>query len=151
MAQQQERALIGRMQVVEDDEHGPEAGETSQEVEDGLEEPVALHVRIGVSALGKVREDARQLWNEAAEFLSSSGGMQSEFRGCGRADVVRERLHERSVRHDQFVVTSTQEYESVLTLRLERELTSKASLPDPRLSGEQHHAAGLADLAFLPR
>jgi hypothetical protein len=134
--EQQERPLVGPLQVVEDEDERPLRGGGRDERADGLEEPVPLALRVA-GRRGRGRELRPERREQPSQHARAGAGLLAELVRRRAADVVLERVHERLVRRQRLLERPAPEHARPAGVQRARELGDEAGLTDPRLAGHE--------------
>jgi len=121
------------MDVVEHEEHGCFGGDIGQPGGYGVEEPIALGLRIGEQRLGQAGDQMAELWNEPGELATMTA--QASLRDVG--DIVVQRFDERLVGHAEVLVAAAGQHHGTFFVHQGGQLGGEAGLADPWLAGEQ--------------
>ena len=141
MAHEQQRRLVGPLQVVEHERHRLDARDARHEHGHRLEQAVTLRLGLALQrcgevghALGEQRDEPGELAAEALELRAQRGARR-------RRDVVVERLDERLVRHQHLLVAPAVEHGRAVGVQPAGQLTRELGLADAGLTRHEQRPA----------
>ena len=98
VTEQDERRLVGPVQVVEHEHHGRRGRDLGEQVGDRVEQPEALGLGVGHHRLGEAGDATREVGDDAHELAAERADLGAHLIGRRDEHVVTQRLGERTVR-----------------------------------------------------
>ena len=136
--QQQQGRLVGPMQVVEHEHHGPVLRGLAQQRAHGLEQPRARALRVAGQRLREVGDQLRELGHEPSQLAADQVHLSGQLARRTRVDVLSQRLDERLLCEQALLVAAPVEHDRSVLERALRELRRQARLADARLAVHEH-------------
>ena len=146
VAQEQERRLVGPLEVVQDEEHRRRAGELGEQPHDGLEQPIALGLRLVNRRRRKVGRTPAQLGDQPGELGAVLARGRPQVAEWGVQGPVAKRLEDRLVGDHRLARRASGEHDRARIVDPTGKLGGQRALADPGIAGEQRHPTG----ALLP-
>ena len=141
VAQQEQRRLVGPVQVVEHEDDRGVVRAGGQQVGDGLEQAVALGVGLGLQRLGQAGDPGAELGQQPGELARQGAQLGPQPVGGDRRGVAPQRLREGLEGGAQLRVAAAPEDGAALVVGDADGLGDQPGLADAGLAGDQHQAA----------
>ncbi len=146
VAQQQQRQVVGPVQVVEHQQHGHRLAGGLQQRGGGLERAQPLDLRLCGSRLGDAAGQAgRELGQQLDQVACTRAQLDAQLVDRARGDVGAKRLCERLCSRGQAVVAAAIEHHALARACVRGDLGRQARLADARLAADQDAAAAPGD------
>ena len=141
-AQQQQRRLVGPVQIVEHDDQRAGARGAAEELGDGVEDPEARLLGIHRRELADVAEALADLGHDPRHVRGAGAELPAQPDRIGLADVLADRLRPWPVRRGAVaLVAATPEHARSAHPGVGRELLGGPGLADPGIAGQHQHPA----------
>ena len=144
VAEQQQRRPVGPLQVVEHEQDRRRRGDLGQQAGHGLEQPVALGLRLALDRRRQLGRAPAQLGNEPGQLGAVLARAGPQLTRRGAHEVVAQRLDERLVGDERLLGRSAGEHESTVVVGAPGDLGHEPRLADTWVAGQQHDAAAIA-------
>ena len=140
-AQQQQRWLVGPMQVVEDHDQRPRARGFAEKGRNRIEEakPRLLGIAIDRPALAEVAETLAELGHDLGDIGGATAELPAQADRVCLHHIRADRLRPGPVRRRPLAfVTASPMHARTTDRRVGRQLLGRPGLADPRVAGEEH-------------
>ena len=134
VAHEQQRGLVGPLQVVEHERHRLDARDARHEHGHRLEQAVALRLGLALQRRGEVGHTLGEQRDEPGELTAETLELRAQRGVRRRRDVVVERLDERLVRHQHLLVAPAVEHGRAVGVQPAGQLTRELGLADAGLT-----------------